>query len=434
MEKAEIHNKCSASVFTSKGSSHTTQVTEYKGRDWKNEEPPTAGEDDVRDHPRNLRLQKSMGPDEIHPRVLRELVDEVTQPLSIILTHRGSLVKFPPTGKGAIKTVEKIPPGKTLRYMENKEVIGDIASQFKWPSTMSGTECTLSKFANDAKLCGAVNTLERRDAIQRELDRLETWAHAKLMKFNQAKCRVLHLGWRNPKHKYRLREEWLESSPEEKDLGVLMDEKLNMSWQCALAVQKATCILGCIKRSVASRLREVILLQSWVRPHLESCVQLWSPQHRKDMNLLERVQWRATKMLRRLKHLCYEDRLRELGLFSLEKRRLWGDLAAAFQYLKGATGELGRDSLSGSGAIVRGLHRATANIIEPTGESDNPLRFTSGLVVALDVDATLEHVQDPQGTVKVQWEKEEEKKLFGTVQKCVVSRLFVFATKLSSCC
>lgn len=48
------------------------------------------------------------------------------------------------------------------------------------------------------------------------------------------------------------------------------------------------------------------------------------------------------------------------------------------------------------------LHRASANIIEPTGESDNPLRFTSGLVVALDIDATLEHVQDPQGTVKVQ--------------------------------
>jgi len=70
---------------------------------------------------------------------------------------------------------------------------------------------------------------------------------------------------------------------------VLINEKLNMTWQCVFAAQKANCILGCIKSSVASRTREVILLlySALVRPHLESCVQLWSPQHRKDMDLLE---------------------------------------------------------------------------------------------------------------------------------------------------
>ncbi|GAB0178428.1 mitochondrial enolase superfamily member 1 [Grus japonensis] len=392
MEKAEVLNDFFASDFTGKCLSHTVQVAE--GRDWENAELPTVGEDQVREYLRNLKVHKSMGPDEMHPWVLRELADEVARPLSIIFEKswqsgevptdwkRGNITPIFKKGKkedpGNYRPVSLTSvPGKImeqtlletmLRHMENKEVTGDSQHGFtKGKSCLTnlvafydGMAALVDKGrATDViylDLCKAFDTVLHNILVSKltwipwmdhSVDKeLAGWSHSKSCG-QQLNVQVENgdewrSSGRNPKHNYRLGEEWIESSPEEKDLGVLIDGKLNMTQQCVLAAQKANRVLGCIKRGLTSRSREVILplYSALVRPHLEYCVQLWGPQYRRDMELLERVQRKTIKKIRGLEQLSYEDRLRELGLFSLEKRRLQGDLIAAFQYLKGPAGKM----------------------------------------------------------------------------------------------
>ncbi|KAF4800625.1 hypothetical protein TURU_042249 [Turdus rufiventris] len=135
------------------------------------------------------------------------------------------------------------------------------------------------------------------------------------------KYKVLHLGWDNLQSQDRLGDERTESSLDKKDLEVLVDERLDMTWQCALAVQKANCILGCTTRTAARRFRKGIqpLYSNVVKPHPECCSQLCGAQCRKDMDLLKQVQSRVTETISGLEQVSYEDRL--FRLFIPEKRR-----------------------------------------------------------------------------------------------------------------
>ena len=130
-------------------------------------------------------------------------------------------------------------------------VLGLVLFNIFIKSIDSKIECILTKFTVDIKLSGIVNTLEGRDILHRDLDKLEKYTHVNLTRVNKAKYKVLCLGRGNPLYQYSLGNEGLESSPAKKDLGMLVHETTKQ--QRALTAQKANRILGCIKNRVASR-------------------------------------------------------------------------------------------------------------------------------------------------------------------------------------
>ena len=195
----------------------------------------------------------------------------------------------------------------------------------------------ISKFADDTKLGINVAKEGNIQNLQEDLRRIGEWSDRWQMPFNVDKCKVMHIGHRNPQTEYSLQGRLLESTVTEKDLGVVISSDLKFSKQCIEAEKKAQRMLGYIKRQFGYRNREIVLTlyNSLVRPHLEYAVQFWSPTLRKDIARLERVQARATKLIPSLRHKRYEDRLKELDLFSLETRRLRGQLIELFKILKG---------------------------------------------------------------------------------------------------
>jgi hypothetical protein len=195
----------------------------------------------------------------------------------------------------------------------------------------------LLKFADDTKVYGVVSSNEQIDSLRADLVSLGKWSEDWLMLFNVEKCKVMHFGKNNMNASYSMGGVVLDVVKEEKDLGVIIQDDLKVSKQCTKAVTTANKILGMISRAFVYRSRDIVLqlYKALVRPHLEYCIQAWRPHLQKDINLLEKVQRRATKMVDALRKYSYEDRLKNLGLTSLETRRLRGDLIEVFKICKG---------------------------------------------------------------------------------------------------
>ena len=201
--------------------------------------------------------------------------------------------------------------------------------------------CSIKMFADDTKLFRTVKSIDDCNILHNDLDTLSQWTNEWLLSFNVDKYKVMHIGKNNPKLEYTMRTEnenkILIETREEKDLGVWITNDLKPEKQVIAASQRAMTVLRSVKRAFVRFDIETfsIIYTTYIRPHLEYCIQAWAPYYAKDILLLEKVQRRATKLVWGLKDLSYEERLERLKLFSLEERRLRGDLIQTFKLLTG---------------------------------------------------------------------------------------------------
>ena len=195
----------------------------------------------------------------------------------------------------------------------------------------------IALFADDAKLFTAVTCPEDHQQLQDDLNKLHAWTTTWQLKFNATKCKVMHLGRRNPKSQYKIENTTLENTVEEKDLGVTIDPELKMDAHIERQVNKANSILGMIRRTFdhLDNTTFINLYKSMVRPHLEYCHAVTFPRFERQVKLLENVQRRATKLVPGLKDLSYTDRLKKLKLPTLTYRRHRGDIIEAYKYIHG---------------------------------------------------------------------------------------------------
>ena len=183
------------------------------------------------------------------------------------------------------------------------------------------------KFADDTKVFRKVTNDTGKQSVHYDLDKLVKWSEKWQMLLNFGKCKCIHIGHGNMDEEYKMGDAVLGRTTKQKNLGVTFSPDMKVSEQCGIAASKGNQILRLIRRTIMYKEKQLIvpLYKAIVIPHLEYCIQAWRPYRKKDIDKIERIQRRATKMIPELRDLSYESRLLQCGLTKLETRRLRGD-------------------------------------------------------------------------------------------------------------
>lgn len=196
-------------------------------------------------------------------------------------------------------------------------------------------------FADDTKIYTVINSETDCESLQRELDNLSEWSDTWKLGFNAKKCKSMHIGHTNDKHQYIMLDissgnrTIVQQVDEEKDLGVTFQSDLKFDKHIVQCVNKANKMIGIIKRTFTSIDKDMFLTlyKSLIRPYMEYATSVWSPHLKKDIFILENTQRRATKLVKEIKDLSYETRLRSLGLPTLIYRRTRNDMIQVYKIL-----------------------------------------------------------------------------------------------------
>ena len=252
--------------------------------------------------------------------------------IEIFLTFRKHCVLVNGAASSWTEVVSGVPQGS---------VLGPILFILYITDLTNVVICDMKIFADDTKIYHKTSTRQDCINLQKDIDRLQDWAEKWQLKFHPDKCKVLRIGHGHPEFTYTLTTETgenpLECSHVEKDLGILVDDQLKFTQQVQQAVSKTNRLLGVIRRTYQylDRTTFLHLYKGLVRPTLEYGVVVWSPQYQHDIDALEAVQRRASRMVPVLRHLDYESRLKALNLPTLTYRRLRGDIIDVYKYLHG---------------------------------------------------------------------------------------------------
>ena len=196
----------------------------------------------------------------------------------------------------------------------------------------SANDITLvKKFADDTKAAQTIETDTDKDKLQKGLDGMVDWASKWGMEFNVSKCKIMHIGRTNPRNEYLMNGQRVGTTDEERDIGVIISSNLKTSAQCREAARRANVVL--LQIHYRDKRIFIQIYKQYVRPHLEFSVPAWSPWLQGDKDILERVQQRAIGMVSGLKGTSYGEKLRELGILSLERRRILYDLVQTYKII-----------------------------------------------------------------------------------------------------